>query len=329
MSQSDETATGGRFTMSARRWSVVAVVVLLLLGGIGWVAFGTGSREDARSDTADSSTPAASGTETTSAAPSAALAQLSLNRNGNDVTLSGNLPDAQARSQLVATVKAQWVAATVVDNVTLAPGVSAPDLTGLSGLLVAVAGIADFGWTVHGEDLTLTGTAPNLDVASQVQSAAALAFPNLKLTNNLQIPASGAPPMTVPPAVAPNASPAPSCPTLQADIAALLRTPISFTTGGAELAGDSRQLVQQVAVKIKACLGVAVTVVGYTDNVGGEAINTHLSAVRAKAVADVLVSDGVAADHVSSRGAGSANPIASNDTPAGRAQNRRVAITVN
>jgi peptidoglycan-binding protein ArfA len=330
----NETASGGRFRIRRRRWLVVAVLILLLLAVIGWVASDTdddpAAKDDAgaSSQTAAPSTPTTTATETTAAAP----AQLSLNRDGNDVTLAGNLPGDTEKSELVSAIKSQWTSANVIDKINIAPGTGAPDLSGVGGLLAEAGAIADFGMSVHGSDMTLTGTAPNLDIASQVQSTAVLVFPNLKLTNNLQIPATGAPPMDTP---APNAPQGPtvptptSCPALQADIAVLLHTPISFNTGGAELAGDSRRLVSQIAGKIKACPGAAVTVVGYTDNVGSESINQHLSAARAKAVADELVSDGVAVDHVSSRGAGSANPIAGNDTPAGRAQNRRVTITVN
>ncbi len=68
--------------------------------------------------------------------------------------------------------------------------------------------------------------------------------------------------------------------------------------------------------------------VGHTDNTGNDAINIPLSNNRAKAVADYLVSQGVAGDRVTSTGVGSSQPIAPNDTPAGQAQNRRVDITV-
>jgi len=112
-------------------------------------------------------------------------------------------------------------------------------------------------------------------------------------------------------------------------VSALLRTPINFSTDGFVLAPASQQLLSLVADKLKSCAGAQVVVTGYTDNSGNDAINVPLSSNRAKAVADYLVSQGLAADHVTSSGAGSAKPIASNDTPEGKAQNRRVEITVN
>lgn len=331
---SDVPATGGRSRFRRRRL-VIAALVLVLLAVIGWVVSDTDDATTTPATPSDagptSQTEALSVPTTTTTAPSAAApAQLSLNRDGNDITLTGKLPGDTEKSDLESAVKTQWPSANVIDKIEVAPGAAAPDLSGMGGLLSEAGAIADFGLRVNGSDLTFTGTAPNLDIASQVQSTAALVFPNLKLTNNLQIPATGAPPMNTagPNVPAPNAPAATNCPTLQADIATLLHNPISFTSGGAQMTADSRQLVAQIAGKIKTCPGAAVTVVGYTDNVGSEAVNQSLSALRAKAVAAELVSSGVAADHVSSSGAGSANPIAGNDTPAGRARNRRVAITV-
>jgi len=328
---SDMPATGGRSRFRRRRL-VIAALVLVLLAVIGWVVSDTEDVPATRDDAGTTSqTEAASIPTTSTTAPSpAAPAQLSLNRDGNDITLTGKLPGDTEKSDLESAVKTQWPSAEVTDKIEVAPGAAAPDLSGMGGLLAEAGAIADFGLRVNGSDLTFTGTAPNLDIASQVQSTAALVFPNLKITNNLQIPATGAPPMNTagPNVPAPNAPAATNCPTLQADIATLLHNPISFTSGGAQMTADSRQLVAQIAGKIKTCPGAAVTVVGYTDNVGSEAVNQSLSALRAKAVAAELVSSGVAADHVSSSGAGSANPVATNDTPAGRAQNRRVAITV-
>ena len=118
------------------------------------------------------------------------------------------------------------------------------------------------------------------------------------------------------------------CATLQADITALLRTPINFQTDGFSLMPASQQQLTQIPEKLKACPNPSVSVVGHTDSSGNDAINIPLSFNRAKSVADYLVSRGVAGNRVTSNGVGSAEPIASNDTPAGMAQNRRVDITV-
>ena len=87
-------------------------------------------------------------------------------------------------------------------------------------------------------------------------------------------------------------------------------------------------MLTKVADKLKACPDSKAAVGGYTDNTGDDAINIPLSENRAKSVGDFLISQGVTGANVTSKGYGAANPIASNDTPDGRAQNRRVEITI-
>ena len=84
-----------------------------------------------------------------------------------------------------------------------------------------------------------------------------------------------------------------------------------------------------VVSALKACTDAKITVIGHTDNTGNDAVNMPLSESRAKTVAAYLVSQGVASDAVASKGAGAADPVASNDTEAGRAENRRTDIKVN
>jgi len=69
-----------------------------------------------------------------------------------------------------------------------------------------------------------------------------------------------------------------------------------------------------------------VDVYGHTDSVGSDAYNQSLSERRARAVADALSPRGVAAARIGTRGYGESQPVASNDTDEGRAQNRRVEI---
>ena len=71
-----------------------------------------------------------------------------------------------------------------------------------------------------------------------------------------------------------------------------------------------------------------IVIVGHTDSVGSEQYNLNLSHRRAIAVADYLVSQGVAAARLGTEGRGEMEPIASNDTAAGREQNRRVELFV-
>jgi outer membrane protein OmpA-like peptidoglycan-associated protein len=71
-----------------------------------------------------------------------------------------------------------------------------------------------------------------------------------------------------------------------------------------------------------------IEIVGHTDSSGTDAINNPLSVARANATRDYLVGRGVSAQRISTAGRGSREPVAANDSDAGRAQNRRVEIYI-
>ncbi len=103
---------------------------------------------------------------------------------------------------------------------------------------------------------------------------------------------------------------------------------LHFKTGSANLTAESRAQIETLVAILKAYPASAVKIGGYTDNVGDPANNQKLSASRAERVAEELVSLGIAADRIEAEGYGELHPIASNDTPEGRALNRRTALSV-
>ncbi|WEK10572.1 MAG: OmpA family protein [Candidatus Pseudomonas colombiensis] len=90
----------------------------------------------------------------------------------------------------------------------------------------------------------------------------------------------------------------------------------------------STEIVQRIAKSLLSVDIQKVRVDGHTDASGKETYNEQLSMRRAKSVAKVLVEAGMAERNVQLRGLGSSQPVASNDTAAGRTENRRVAIVV-
>ena len=72
----------------------------------------------------------------------------------------------------------------------------------------------------------------------------------------------------------------------------------------------------------------SIVIEGHTDNVGSEQYNKQLSEDRANAVKTYLVSEGISETRISTLGKGEESPVANNDTPDGRAMNRRIEITI-
>jgi outer membrane protein OmpA-like peptidoglycan-associated protein len=103
---------------------------------------------------------------------------------------------------------------------------------------------------------------------------------------------------------------------------------VLFDTGKYSLKPGAREKLAKVAGILLAYPGLNIEVGGYTDNVGGDAMNQTLSENRAGSVRDYLVQQGVASGAVSSKGFGNTLPVASNDDSAGRQQNRRVELLV-
>ncbi|MGA7382034.1 MAG: OmpA family protein, partial [Terriglobales bacterium] len=103
---------------------------------------------------------------------------------------------------------------------------------------------------------------------------------------------------------------------------------VLFDTGQYSLKPGAREKLAKVAGILLAYPGLNIEVGGYTDNVGGDAMNQTLSENRAGSVRDYLVNQGVGTDSVSAKGYGNTLPVASNDNSAGRQQNRRVELLV-
>jgi chemotaxis protein MotB len=111
-----------------------------------------------------------------------------------------------------------------------------------------------------------------------------------------------------------------------------MKAEVLFPSGSAALSDDGRATVKEIGRVLGTRTDLNWQIEGHTDN---EAINTaefpdnwHLGAARAIAVLDVLVHNGLAVGRVSAATFGEYTPVASNDTPAGRAQNRRIEIVL-
>ena len=103
---------------------------------------------------------------------------------------------------------------------------------------------------------------------------------------------------------------------------------ILFATGSAAVSGPAQSDLYAVARNLNQYPNSRVEVVGHTDNTGSAALNADLSQRRAQSVAGILSAGGVSSNRLVAVGRGFTQPIASNDTASGRAQNRRVEILI-
>jgi chemotaxis protein MotB len=123
---------------------------------------------------------------------------------------------------------------------------------------------------------------------------------------------------------------------LQGAIRYTVNSDLLFPSGGYQMSERGKQIISGFAAKLAPTQQNKILVSGYTDNapIGpalqrqGVTSNEVLSQKRAEDVVQYLVSQGVKPDLVSAQGFGDSNPVAPNDTAPGRAQNRRVELSL-
>jgi peptidoglycan-binding protein ArfA len=289
-------------------WLIGLVVIPLLIAAIGHGAL---ERSGAASP------PSAATSSGNPGKPPLSVAPLSIVRNGNDITLAGEFPDNSAKAVLTKVLKGALPAGVnIIDQIGINPNVDALDFSNAGPIFKNSASIANFGFNVSGNTITLSGTAASQDQKNTIDREAAHTWSNLTVIDQLAV--GGSAPSPVPPA------PAGQCGDLQSAVSG----PIVFGNDGFSLTPADDQMLTQVADKLKACPNTHATINGYTDNSGTEAVNIPLSVNRAQTVANFLVAQGVTGDRLTVKGLGSINPIAGNDTAEGRAKNRRAEIVV-
>jgi len=103
---------------------------------------------------------------------------------------------------------------------------------------------------------------------------------------------------------------------------------ILFDFDSSVIRGAARDNLTQLANSLRRYPDTDVLIVGHTDSQGSDSYNQGLSERRAAAAKNFLVTQGVPADRIQTQGLGESEPVASNDTEAGRALNRRVEVAI-
>ena len=242
--------------------------------------------------------------------------EFTLDKGDGRIKLSGDVPDDKARSDLIAAAKAAFINDSVVDELKI--GKDAPEklVKALEAIFPSLARLRSGTLTLNDAGMTARGLVDDKNVADEIKTALADATPSGFKISDVTIGVR-------PPAPATEGK---AC--QAASDGFLVKGRILFDRKSAEISKESQPLLDNLIDVARRCPDAKIEVSGYTDYIGYDDFNIDLSQRRAQAVVDIVTRAGIDASRITSAGYGETKPVASNDTPEGRAQNRRIEFLV-
>ncbi len=238
-----------------------------------------------------------------------------LARDPEGLALSGQVPDATTK-QAIETQAAALYGNEHVDSALTVTGTSPPAsweaaaLGALGHLHATIDGEAD----LTAQSVTLRGRVTEPERAREIHDGLLAELPGYSVNSLIRV--------DLPMALETVPLPPIRC---AAELNRANRPPaIDFTTGSAVITVASAGTLDALAAVLRRCVGGAISVGGHTDAQGSDEVNERLSQARAEAVVRALVERGVPAEKLLPIGFGEERPIATNETAAGRARNRRI-----
>ncbi|MEO6842718.1 MAG: OmpA family protein [Bradyrhizobium sp.] len=231
------------------------------------------------------------------------------------LTLTGYVPDNNVHAALVAAASRKFFSEKVVDNLKASVGAPARFASAVAPALGALSRLSTGTLVVTDREVKLSGDAFFDAAAVQIRSGLGKDFPQ-----DWQFKAE----ISVKPAAAP--VDATVCQQLFFDL--LGKGTIRFESNRSVIDADSAGLLDRLIETALRCPSANIEIAGHTDGDGEDGYNQALSEKRAQSVVDYLVKAGLPADRFTVAGYGSTQPIASNDTDEGKAQNRRIEFVV-
>jgi len=313
---------------TAQRSSLLPLVIgaAALIGG---VSYFLAQKEKSAGDTPPAVTAAApSGAQVATTPVQTLPAQLSITDDGRHIAYSGAVHDAATRSGIIDALKAVFGAKRLQGDIAVdANRGPAPwaeylrkALEGLKALGIRTAGSQ---LVFEGPAITVGGTSPDetqTKISAALRNAVGGGFSVGGFADKVAGAVSDA-----------NAKVATALGALRADFTAqelvdvLNKAIINFHTAESAVPKDAESLLKNAAELIKKLpADIRLEISGHTDNVGDERANQTLSQRRADSIRNYLANAGVKRTTVQAKGYGSTRPVASNDTPEGRFQNRRI-----
>ncbi len=250
--------------------------------------------------------------------PTADPYRWSVSKQSSGTTVRGNVMDEAAKGSVIAMVN-KTLGGEAADKQVIAQG-KPEGFDDARKLVTSQLRLLEAGQgNVVGNTLSVSGRAKNENIKNLVDKIVQKRLPaGFTGTTNILFPKPE--PAPVPAAVAE------AC---QSDITdAINGQKIQFETDKAVIKSESEGVLNAVADAASKCPAVRMEIAGHTDSRGRDAYNQTLSEARANAVKAYLVKAGIVTDRMDAKGYGETQPIASNKTRDGRAQNRRIEFNV-
>jgi OOP family OmpA-OmpF porin len=243
------------------------------------------------------------------------LFQVNKDPVASTLTLSGYVPDNSAHAAIITAIGRKFVGEKIVDNLKAGAGAPQGFLSAASRALTGLSRLSTGTLTMQDRNVQLSGDTLYPGVSEQIADDFAANLPQgWKFKADLSLK--------------PIASPvnATVCQQLLSDL--LGKNTIRFDTGKASIDPDSVGLLDRLVEVAMRCPTSTLAIAGHTDSDGDKDANLALSTKRAQSVADYFSKAGIPNDRVTAVGFGSTQPLATNDSDEGKAQNRRIEITV-
>jgi OOP family OmpA-OmpF porin len=237
-------------------------------------------------------------------------------RDGGSMTLTGHVPDTDTRDEVVAFAQRRFGSVPVSDTMTLASGAPSSLIDGIGVGLTALQSLNAGSVALLDRRMTVTGVASNASVRDRVVELLTTGLPDgYESVANIRIEEAAAVPVA-----------ADECQDQLNEI--LAGNIIRFEVNSADIREESSTVLDRLLETAQRCPDTRIEIAGHTDADGSDEYNLRLSQARAEAVRLYLVDRGVSGGRLTARGYGESQPIADNDTDAGKARNRRIEFNI-
>lgn len=225
------------------------------------------------------------------------------------IIASGTVADEATKARIIFKLRELYGADRVVDQIAIGQVVTPPNWSNHVHALLnsELKSVSRGSLNVDGTHVTLRGEVANEAQRQEIASRVATRLnPNYVVRNQLRVSAGGQSLLDQ----------------------TLANRIIEFESGSATLTGNGETILRELAAAMRTLNGKRFEIVGHTDSRGERAANVALSQARADAVRTFLAENGIDANLIATSGRGPDEPVAANETAAGRQKNRRIEFRV-